>query len=248
MPDTPPAAPAETKRTISNDVPGFGWRLDYPNTLADCMQLTLVAPSGKDAATVFLHRDVNGFNWFVWDEEGVGGENDSQPTVVESMYEAEQATKRWGQHAPAPSPAGTGEHAQLIRQLREAGRNVRVDIDGAMDAGGLCARAAAALASQGEEVGKLKAIVDKLHRTVDGVPIVPGMTVHELRVGRSWKVRGIVVDDGGEWASLYGTDKGFVRVTLDDLYASRDARDAALATAHPSAGDAAASAKEVRHE
>lgn len=64
-----------------------GARLDY----TDCV--------GAVAATVFLHRDHHGHNWFVWDENGTGGENSSEPTIEAAQREAIHAAIRWGKHA-----------------------------------------------------------------------------------------------------------------------------------------------------
>ena len=58
----------------------------------------LIAPSGKSAATVFKKRDMMGHNWFVWDQNGCGGENASGDTIRDAMTQAEAATLRWGKH------------------------------------------------------------------------------------------------------------------------------------------------------
>lgn len=45
-------------------------------------------------------------------------------------------------------------------------------------------RIAAELAHRDAEIGRLRAIVDKLPKTVDGVPITPGMTVWRRAAGQ----------------------------------------------------------------
>jgi hypothetical protein len=59
-------------------------------------RLNLTSRSGQVAATVFLHRDGAYHNWFVWDENGTGGENSAEPTVELAIVEAEKAVRRWG--------------------------------------------------------------------------------------------------------------------------------------------------------
>ena len=75
---------------------GFRWivRVSHDGTL----ELSLRSNLDKPAASVFLHYDVSGFNWFVWDQQGCGGENSKAPTVEAAIAQAEQATTRWGKH------------------------------------------------------------------------------------------------------------------------------------------------------
>jgi hypothetical protein len=77
-------------------LPGFKWVL-AGQAPSDSPRLNLITPSGNEAATVFLTRDAFGHNWFVWDENGTGGEN-STGEMLDSMREAEAATVRWGRH------------------------------------------------------------------------------------------------------------------------------------------------------
>jgi len=60
-------------------------------------RLNLTGPGGGVAATVFTTPDGQGFNWYVWDRNGTGGENSQEPTIDEAVKEAEAATVRWGQ-------------------------------------------------------------------------------------------------------------------------------------------------------
>lgn len=60
--------------------------------------LDLMAPSGLVAATVFYHRNPNSHAWFIWDEDGVGGENSIEPTIEAAKIAAESAVLRWGKH------------------------------------------------------------------------------------------------------------------------------------------------------
>ena len=59
----------------------------------------LIAPSGKTAASVFLYSN-NGFGhcWFVWDENGIGGENSIEKSIGQAKITAESAVLRWGKH------------------------------------------------------------------------------------------------------------------------------------------------------
>jgi hypothetical protein len=61
-------------------------------------RLDLIAPSGCLAAWVSLKRNFWGYQWFVWDEDGVGGENTSEETIELAMITAESAVLRWGKH------------------------------------------------------------------------------------------------------------------------------------------------------
>jgi hypothetical protein len=73
---------------------GFHWvKIDDKSP-----RLILKAPWGRTAATVYLGRDLRGYNWHVWDEDGVGGENSSEPTVEQAKITAESAVLRWGRH------------------------------------------------------------------------------------------------------------------------------------------------------
>lgn len=69
-----------------------------------------------------------------------------------------------------------------------------------------------------EKVAELQAIVDKLPRTADGVPVVPGMVLHYRR---GWQVLGAMV---GEYADREGD---WHCVAIDDCYSTRQAAEAA---------------------
>lgn len=60
-------------------------------------RINLTGPGGAVAATVFTAPDGHGFNWYVWDRYGVGGENDQESTIDEAVQEAELAARRWGE-------------------------------------------------------------------------------------------------------------------------------------------------------
>lgn len=70
---------------------GFHWNLKGD-------RWNLFSPAGKVCATVFLKVDVKGHNWFVWDEDGCGGENSREPTIEQAKITAESAVLRWGKH------------------------------------------------------------------------------------------------------------------------------------------------------
>ena len=83
--------------SVRSNLPGFYWRLTRARdgTLA----IILLSPTHKIAATVFLVADALGrFVWFVWDENGVGVENDAAGRIPLAMKEAEMAAERWGKH------------------------------------------------------------------------------------------------------------------------------------------------------
>lgn len=84
---------------------GFYWKLHDGAGRREGPQWELFAPSGKVAATVFCHRDTRGHNWFVWDENGTGGENSVGPTIWEAKIASESAVLRWGKHFTANPPS-----------------------------------------------------------------------------------------------------------------------------------------------
>lgn len=78
-------------------VSGWQWFLRNPDEL----NLTLFSPKGRPAATVFLTRDLTGNIWFIWDEQGTGGENDCESDIAEGMRQSELALIRSGWHGLA---------------------------------------------------------------------------------------------------------------------------------------------------
>jgi hypothetical protein len=76
---------------------GFSWTLN-PADSREGPRWDLMSPAGRVAATVFVHRDYSGHNWFVWDRHGVGGENSCEPTIERAKIAAESAVLRWGKH------------------------------------------------------------------------------------------------------------------------------------------------------
>jgi hypothetical protein len=113
----------------ADDVPamfleGFVWQFRKCGHGEHGYKLNLVAPSGKSAGTVYLTWDFAGFNWFVWDENGVGGENSKQASVQASMIAVERATERWNKHtsaalARATAPADPAGHRDVIEVLED---------------------------------------------------------------------------------------------------------------------------------
>lgn len=76
---------------------GYGWTWLYmPPSHGESGRIELYSPSGTPAATVFLHFDGRGYNWFIWDENGAGGENSQEPTIDAAVAKAESAVRRWG--------------------------------------------------------------------------------------------------------------------------------------------------------
>lgn len=76
-----------------------GWKWVYAKGKPENKEYdrwNLYADSGGVAATVYCFRNENGHNWFVWDEDGCGGENSCEPTIEAAMITAESATLRWG--------------------------------------------------------------------------------------------------------------------------------------------------------
>lgn len=80
---------AEASRILSG-----GWRWIYLGDGTEQHCLGLIRPDGIKAASVFLNKDVDHFNWFVWDEDGVGGENGGAGQILESKREAVAAVRR----------------------------------------------------------------------------------------------------------------------------------------------------------
>lgn len=87
---------AEGERSVGVDTPAWKWA--GPFELLPGRPLRLFTSMGDCVATVFTVRDLSGFNWFVWDCNGVGGENSSEPTIAAAQREAVAAAIRWGQH------------------------------------------------------------------------------------------------------------------------------------------------------
>ena len=77
---------------------GFEWKLMPSATDREGPRWDLFSPTGMVAASVFLFKDFNGHNWFVWNEHGVGGENSCEPTIEAAKITAESAVLRWGKH------------------------------------------------------------------------------------------------------------------------------------------------------
>lgn len=74
------------------------WQWVYRKpTARESGSLVLHSPSGAVAATVFTHPNGgHGHCWYVWDEDGIGGENSAAPTIDAAIMEAETAVLRWG--------------------------------------------------------------------------------------------------------------------------------------------------------
>lgn len=80
------------------------WRWSYKDARGVGPRLNLMC-GDKVAATVFLFCDNGKYNWHVWDRDGVGGENDGEETVMDSMRQAWKASILWGKWG-TPSNAG----------------------------------------------------------------------------------------------------------------------------------------------
>lgn len=80
------------------------WQWTYkPGDGREGPRLDLVSGEGLAVATVFLRRDYGGHNWFVWDRNGVGGENSCERTIEAAQDAAMDAALCWGQHAGVAS-------------------------------------------------------------------------------------------------------------------------------------------------
>lgn len=85
-----------------------------------------------------------------------------------------------------------------------------------------------------DERDALAAVVGKLPKTADGVPIVRDMKIWQqfgdTGSGCEWTVAGVVLDEpspkGWQFATLYGRPKGFARVEMSELFSSREAAKA----------------------
>lgn len=84
--------------SVQSNIKGFRWEFVRHNRDHE-LAVVLTAPSAKRAATVWLKPSLGKYVWHVWDENGIGGENSSESSIEFAMYEAEQATVRWGKHA-----------------------------------------------------------------------------------------------------------------------------------------------------
>lgn len=75
------------------------------------------------------------------------------------------------------------------------------------------------------EIERLKAIVDKLPKTADGVPVYPYMPVYLLRDGEVHSITAMEVHrDTGEWFTYFDCD---FYCLDDECYSSREAAEAA---------------------
>lgn len=73
------------------------WRWVYhPPADRESGRLDWTSTAGEVAATVFTGRDGIHHNWYVWNMQGVGGENSSSLTIDTAIVEAEHAARRWG--------------------------------------------------------------------------------------------------------------------------------------------------------
>lgn len=79
---------------VATKAPVFRW-IENPE------EYSLMSEAGRKAASVFKKRDRGGrvHNWFVWDEQGTGGENHYGYSIEAAMKAAEKAVLRWGLHA-----------------------------------------------------------------------------------------------------------------------------------------------------
>ena len=75
-----------------------GWQWVYqPPQGRECGSLALISPLGNCAASVYLNNQRgSGYNWYVRDKNGTGGENSTETTVDQCIAEAEAAVIRWG--------------------------------------------------------------------------------------------------------------------------------------------------------
>lgn len=53
------------------------------------------------------------------------------------------------------------------------------------------------------EIERLRAIVDKLPKTADGVPMTPGMNVYSLHWFQPWRITGFNTTSDGEAGVIY---------------------------------------------
>jgi len=82
----------------------------------------------------------------------------------------------------------------------------------------------ASIHKMGCENKRLRAIVAKLPKTADGVPVVPGMMVYSDH--GEWEVAGFRVDEEGKLAEIMSGGFGFDRLCTG-WYSTREAAEAA---------------------
>lgn len=92
--------PKSNERTYDS---GFSWVYSSRDVEKQIDRFDLTSPTGKLAATIYERRDCWGYGrgctWYVWDEDGVGGENSSESGLEQAMIAAESAVLRWGKHS-----------------------------------------------------------------------------------------------------------------------------------------------------
>lgn len=71
---------------------------------------------------------------------------------------------------------------------------------------------------------RLQAIVDKLPKTADGVPVVPEMPLYMPGSNTVGEVNPMTVNDGYSWPNANGSSPAS---RLDDCYSTREAAEAA---------------------
>ena len=73
----------------------MSWTFSHGKSSKDTEGPKLELHYGKwCAATVYLNYDVVGFHWYVWNKDGVGGENSMEHKVEQAIEEAEKAVNR----------------------------------------------------------------------------------------------------------------------------------------------------------
>jgi hypothetical protein len=80
-----------------------------------------------------------------------------------------------------------------------------------------------------DELERLQAIVDRLPKTADGVPITPGMVLYDsldVRFNNPWTVTGFKVDRNGNLACVFGQNGSFDAI-CSGYYSTRESAEKA---------------------